>query len=379
MMDRLANRSLREELDYDVDKLKHEHSLLINQLNQEQQYVYNSVMETIHNNRFGLFFVHGHGGISKTFLWTTIIAKIRSQNQIVLALASSGIASLLLPGGRTAHSRFKIPINVTDCSICEIKKGTHLAKLIIKAVLILWDEAPMNHKRCFQTLDRSLCDVLKGSKPGFDHLPFRGKPILFRGDFRQILPVVPNGSVADIVEASLKSSYLWPYLTVFFLKKNMRLSKTGLDEREKQELADFARWILDIGNGTVAGSLSSTDEESCWVQIPEQFLIRFDEDPIKAMVSVVYTDFMTNFQDVPYLKERTIVAPRNDTVAEINDFLLGMVPSESRTYLSFDSVSSSTENLENLDVLYPTEFLNQLDLPGLPHHKLVLKVGPPVM
>ncbi|CAN6720129.1 unnamed protein product [Malus baccata var. baccata] len=332
MMDRLANRSLREELDYDVNKLKHEHSLLINQLNQKQQYVYNSVMETIHNNRFGLFFVHGHGGTGKIFLWTTIIAKIRSQNQIVLAVASSGIASLLLPGGRRAHSRFKNPINVKD-----------------------W------------------------SKPSFDHLPFGGKPILFGGDFRQILSIVPNGSVADIVEASLTSSYLWPYLTVFFLKQNMRLSKIGLDEREKQELADFARWILDIGNGTVARSLSSTDEESCWVQILEQFLIRFDEDPIKVMVSVVYTDFMTNFQDLPYLKERVIVAPRNDTAAKINDFLLGMVPSESRTYLSFDSVSSSTENLENLDVLYPTEFLNQLDLPGLPHHKLVLKVGPPMM
>ncbi|KAM2613605.1 hypothetical protein TB2_028330 [Malus domestica] len=325
MMDRLANRSLREELDYDVDKMKHEHSLLISQLNTEQQYVYNSVMETIDNNRSGLFFVHGHGGTGKTFLWTTIIAKIRSQNQIVLAVASSGIASLLLPGGRTAHSRFKIPINITDCSVCEIKKGTHLAKLIIEAVLILWDEAPMNHKQCFETLDRSLRDVLKGSRPCFDHLPFGGKPILFGGDFRQILPVVPNGSVADIVEASLTSSYLWPYLTIFFLKQNMRLSKTGLDEREKQELAHFAKWILDIGNGTVVESLSSTDEESCWVQIPEQFLIRFDEDPIKAMVSAVYTDFMTNFQDVPYLKERAIVTPRNDTAAGINDFLLGMI------------------------------------------------------
>nr|XP_028962184.1 uncharacterized protein LOC114826273 [Malus domestica] len=123
MMDRLANRSLREELDYDVDKMKHEHSLLISQLNTEQQYVYNSVMETIDNNRSGLFF---------------------------------------------------------------------------------------------------LCMVMVA-------------------------------------------------------------------------------------------------------QIPEQFLIRFDEDPIKAMVSAVYTDFMTNFQDVPYLKERAIVTPRNDTAAGINDFLLGMI------------------------------------------------------
>ncbi|XP_068309880.1 uncharacterized protein [Pyrus communis] len=376
MMDRITNRSLREELDYNVDSLKHEHSNLFRLLNKEQKYVYDSVIQTIHNNRSGLFFVHGHGGTGKTFLWTTIMARIRSQNQIVLAVASFGIASLLLPGGRTAHSRFKIPINITDCSVCEIKKGIHLAKLISEAALIIWDEAPMNHKRCFETLDRSLRDVLKGSKPGFDHLPFGGKPILFGGDFRQILPVVPNGSVADIVEASLTSSYLWPYLTKFCLKQNMRLSKPSLDERKKQELTHFAKWILDIGNNIATNSLPSTNEESSWVQIPEQFLIRFDEDPIKAMVSAVYTNFKTNFRDVPYLKERAIVTPRNDTTTEINAFILGMVPGENRTYLSFDSVSSSTENL---DVLYPNEFLNQLDLPGLPHHKLDLKVGTSVM
>ncbi|CAN6556225.1 unnamed protein product [Malus baccata var. baccata] len=373
MMDRLKARSLREELNYDANSLKQEHSLLIGQLNKEQKLVYDSVMETIDNNRSGLFFVHGHGGTGKTFLWTTIITRIRSQNQIVLAVASFGIASLLLPGGRTAHSRFKIPINITDCSVCEIKKGTHLAKLITDATLIVWDEAPMNHKRCFETLDRSLRDVLKGSKPGFDHLPFGGKPILFGGDFRQILPVVPSGSVADIVQASFTSSYLWSYLTIFFLKQNMRLSKTGLNEVEKKELADFAKWILDIGNGTVARSISSTDEESSWVEFPNQFLIHFDEDPIKAMVSAVYTNFKTNFRDVSYLKERAIVTPRNDTATEINDFVLGIVPGESRTYLSFDSVSSATENSENLDMLYPIEFLNQLDLPGLPHHKLSLK------
>ena len=58
----------------------------------------------VDSNKPGLFFVHGHGGTGKTFLWIIIIAKIRSENRIVLAVASSGIASLLLPGGRTAHS-----------------------------------------------------------------------------------------------------------------------------------------------------------------------------------------------------------------------------------------------------------------------------------
>ncbi|XP_068322118.1 ATP-dependent DNA helicase PIF1-like [Pyrus communis] len=208
VIDRLKNRSLREELNYDTESLKEQHSQLVAQLNREQKMVYDSVIKVVDHNQPGMFFVHGHGGTGKTFLWTTIIAKIRSENHIVLAVASSGIASLLLPGGRTAHSRFKIPISITDCSLCEIKKGTHLAQLISDAALIIWDEAPMNHKQYFETLDRSLRDVLKGSKPGFDDLPFGGKPILFGGDFRQILPIVPNGTKADIVEASLTNSYL---------------------------------------------------------------------------------------------------------------------------------------------------------------------------
>jgi hypothetical protein len=32
----------------------------------------------------------------------------------------SGIAALLIPGGRTAHSRFAIPINIHETSTCEI-------------------------------------------------------------------------------------------------------------------------------------------------------------------------------------------------------------------------------------------------------------------
>ncbi|KAB2600661.1 replication factor A protein 1-like [Pyrus ussuriensis x Pyrus communis] len=260
VIDRLKNRSLREELNYDTESLKEQHSQLVAQLNKEQKIVYDSVIKVVDHNKPGMFFVHGHGGTGKTFLWTAIIAKIRSENHIVFAVASSGIASFLLPGGRPAHSRFKIPISITDCSLCEIKKGTHLAQLISDAALIVWDEAPMNHKQCFETLDRSLHDVLKGSKPGFDDLPFGGKPILFGGDFRQILPVVPNGTKADIVEASLTSSYLWPYLTIFFLTENMRLSKIGLNEKEKQELANFANWILQIGNGSVANSILTSNK-----------------------------------------------------------------------------------------------------------------------
>ena len=76
----------------------------------------------------GLFFVYGHGGTGKTYLYKTIIASLHSKKHIVLVDASSGISTLLLPGGRTAHSRFQIPINPLENATCDIKHGTQLAE-----------------------------------------------------------------------------------------------------------------------------------------------------------------------------------------------------------------------------------------------------------
>ena len=59
-----------------------------------------------------MFFLYGFGGTGKTFIWRTLASSLRAENQIVIIVASSGIASLLLPGGRTAHSRFKIPVPI---------------------------------------------------------------------------------------------------------------------------------------------------------------------------------------------------------------------------------------------------------------------------
>jgi hypothetical protein len=71
--------------------------------------VYDTIIGRVHSRSPSFFFVCDHGGTGKTFLWTTLIASLRSEKKIVLAVASSGVASLLLPKGRTAHSRFKIP------------------------------------------------------------------------------------------------------------------------------------------------------------------------------------------------------------------------------------------------------------------------------
>ena len=107
------------------------------------------------------------------------MATVRKQGKIALATASSGIAALLLPGGRTAHSRFKIPINVNDCSTCNIKLLSDDANLIAKAKIIVWDEAPMIHRHCIEALSRTLQDIMKKYDPQYENLPFGGEVVVF--------------------------------------------------------------------------------------------------------------------------------------------------------------------------------------------------------
>ena len=45
-------------------------------------------------------------------------------------------------------------------------------------------------------------------------LPFGEKVVVLKGDFRQVLPVIPRGRKEDVIGASLVNSYLWP----FFIK-----------------------------------------------------------------------------------------------------------------------------------------------------------------
>ena len=90
----------------------------------------------------------------------------------MLTVASSGIALLLFPGGRTAHSRFKIPILLEDNTHCDIRRGSKLCKLLMVSSLVIWDEALMTHRKCFEVVDRTLCDVLSVANPDLADIPF---------------------------------------------------------------------------------------------------------------------------------------------------------------------------------------------------------------
>jgi hypothetical protein len=241
----LGNRLLNEELNYNKQELKDEHLRIFHNLNSNQRNAFDSIIESVDKNLGKLIFVDGYGGTGKTYLWKAITTKLRSEGKIVLAVASSGIAALLLQGGRTAHSRFHIPLILTEQSTCDIKQGTHLAELINKTSLILWDEAPMANKICFEALDRTLRDILRNKNENSSKKPFGGMTVVLGGDFRQILPVLPKGKRHNIVGASIKRSYLWQHFKILKLTENMRLISMTDSETEKRQVKDFANLDLE--------------------------------------------------------------------------------------------------------------------------------------
>ena len=159
------NQLISNELNYNHCDLILEHKKLTSTMTEEQRSIYDTVMSSVDANSGGFFFIDGYGGTGKTFIWRAISTAIRSRWEIVLTIASSGIAALLIPGGRTAHSRFGIPIQIFENSTCPIKPEDPLAQLIVESKLIIWDEAPILHRHCFEAVDKTFRDILRVSNP----------------------------------------------------------------------------------------------------------------------------------------------------------------------------------------------------------------------
>ena len=67
-------------------------------LNAEQMAVYKQILSTLAGNtRDKLYFLDAPGGTGNTFLTKLLVAQVRAEGKIALAVASSGIAATLFP------------------------------------------------------------------------------------------------------------------------------------------------------------------------------------------------------------------------------------------------------------------------------------------
>lgn len=113
--------------------------------------------------------------------------------------------------------------------------------------------------------------------------------------------------------------------------------------------------------------------------IPDRFLVKTEGDRVDSLIDSVYDNFEASHASLEYLAGRAIVCPTNIVVDAINARIAARVHSEEREYLSADRVAPGSEQVPNVDLLYTEDILNSISQPNYPEHRLVLKVGMPVI
>jgi hypothetical protein len=140
-----VNPQLATELDYDRDVLHGYINQNLPRFNICHEIAVITMFNTIAQGEGTIFFLDGLGGSGKTFVYKVLLALVRRDGHVAIRVAFFGIAILLLEGGRTAHSVFKIPIALNRDSMCLIPVQSDFAELLREAKLIVWDEAPPQH------------------------------------------------------------------------------------------------------------------------------------------------------------------------------------------------------------------------------------------
>ncbi|KAL3067920.1 hypothetical protein niasHS_015749 [Heterodera schachtii] len=324
-------------------------------LNSDQQKVFDAVVRAIQSDPMDQtvhrrFFIFGDGGTGKTFLFGQIIKRLRKPPYTykVLATASTGCAAILLPYGKTAHSTFRLGRDVSLDKLPSIPLESFFARRIREAQLIIIDEITMLHNTVIEVINR-VCKEMAISQ--YKNLPFGGKTVIFSGDFKQSLPVVPHEGLTAQVTACFQTSPLFRQFTTMKLTINQRLG---------QGQQAYLQMCRQIGLGETG--------EHFW--IPPQFLVKSREE----LIDFVYPNFQQLLGNDKELLNRLILAPHIDTCDAINEIMMANVPGQAREYLSSDKPLDERP-LDINEIESEVAALNRRSDSGMPPHRLRLKVG----
>ena len=158
-----------------------------------------------------------------------------------------------------------------------------------------------------EAVDKTIHDLLKALNQPIEDVPlFEGITVLFVGDFRQTLSVVPRGSRSQIVDASLCKSRLWQHIEVLHLKQNMCLEQTP-------ESIAFAEWLLKVSAGS--------DQT---IELPNNMCL--PQNDVNSLVNAIYPDIDQPGKEDKFFLEHTILSATNDKVDHLNHVILDTFP-----------------------------------------------------
>ena len=79
------------------------------------------------------------------------------------------------------------------------------------------------------------------------------------------------------------------------------------------------------------------------------------------VIEKVFDDFKSHIGDGEYFQGRVLLATTNKIVDEVNDEMVERIPGDVHTFHSIDTLGDGDSS-----TMFPAEFLNSLNLSGLP-------------
>lgn len=374
------SKAERMELNYDPVKSRQVALERESKFSREQKIIYQTIIAKIYPQQINklpyslknihkkVFFIDALGGAGKTYLANAIINKIHGQNDIVLAMAYSGIAALLLKNGQTMHSKIKVPFNIDHMKTLNVKKNEALAHLLRKAKLLIIDECPMARKEHIEAIDRGLKDICNSPDEAFG-----GKVVLLMGDFRQILSVIPRANHRQIINAVLHKSYLWQYIHVFCLEENQRVKQLLNGEHsstlEAIKLQNFAKTLKSLGDGTYP---TEPKIPGSAIALPVEWVSR--SSVLDEFIQEIFPDLSEN--NVDNFSKHAILTTTNKEAERINDKIMNLISTDKASEVHYSTDRNVPQNEKALHAVHQ---LNGMNPSGAPPHLLRLKPNAIVM
>ena len=118
----------------------------------------------------------------------------------------------------------------------------------------------------------------------------------------------------------------------------------------------FSDFLLRVGNGVEEAI------DGSYIRIPDDMAIPYTNDGNSRddLINAIFPSLETNTHSCEYITSRAVLSTKNENVDEINDQLIGRFHGEEKIYYSFDEAEDDNNNF------YPLEFLNSLNVSGLP-------------
>jgi hypothetical protein len=301
-------------------------------LNTEQRYAHDFIMDSMVSGAQGaIVTLLAPAGTGKTFLINSILSASRQRGLRVVPCASSGLAASLLGRARTAHTLFKVPINLVEDSVCRL--SAPYKKWLTSIDGFIWDEISMAHRWAIDAVDRMLQDIHDVQ------LPFGGRTMVFCGDMQQLLPV--HRFSRDPAAYCVKTCDWFNAAVPLQLTLNVRAATDPA----------WAAFVALIGLGS-----DVIFPAACCVA------------DVQSLIKAVWPDGEFLSPGVASILTMT----RADSAA-INATISAMCAGVSDYALSLDAA------LDCDNKQYPLEFVHSVCLSGVPDHVLILQKGAPYM